>query len=108
MKPRDLFGVLVPCVGLLVLIGSLLYAYSAVVVLAAPDTPDASSPLTYIGACLLLLVLSTCLLRGAPHLVRFAYRYDQSENTAPDAAPNSGVGTQPGHSGATKGPPTVA
>ena len=94
MKPRDLFGVVIRSIGLLTLIGSLLYLYSAVVVLAAPDTPHASSPLSYIGACVALLLVSAYFLRGAPQLVRLAYRDDT--NAKPCDAPNAGPGTQPG------------
>jgi hypothetical protein len=73
MKPRDFFGVIVRSVGLLALFGSLLYLYSAIVASFAPDTPYASSPLSYIGACIVTLIFSVYFLRGAPHLVRFAY-----------------------------------
>ena len=73
MKPRDVFGVVIRSIGLLSLLGSLLYLYSALVALFAPDTPQASSPLSYIGACIVMLLFSAYFLRGAPHLVRFAY-----------------------------------
>ena len=79
MKPRDLFGVVIRCIGVLMAIGSVLYLYSALVVLLTPDTPNASSPLIYIGMCVLLLILSVYFLRGAPRLVRFAYR-EEREN----------------------------
>ncbi len=73
MNPRDLFGVVVRCVGLLALVGSLLYFYSALMALLEPDTPQISSPLSYIGAGIFSLLFSAYFLRGAPHLVRFAY-----------------------------------
>lgn len=73
MKPRDVFGVVIRSVGLLALLGSLLYLYSALVALFAPAIPQAYSPGSYIGACIVLLLFSAYFLRGAPHLVRFAY-----------------------------------
>ena len=73
MKPRDIFGVVIRSVGFLALLGSLLYLYSAIAVLFAPDTPRASSPLSYVGASIVTLLFSLYFLRGAPHLVRFAY-----------------------------------
>ena len=88
MKPRELFGVVIRSVGLLMLIGGLLYLYSALVTLLAPDTPRASSPMIYLGACLVWLALGAYLLRGAPHLLRFAYRDDQTQNAQPCAAAN--------------------
>jgi hypothetical protein len=74
MNPRDLFGVVIRTVGVLILFGSLLYLYSAVVVLLVPETPHTSSPARYIGAFIILLLVSAYFLRGAPLLVRFAYR----------------------------------
>lgn len=80
MKPRDLFGVVIRSIGLLALLGSLLYLYSAIVALLAPDTPHASSPLSYIGACIVALIFSAYFLRGAPHLVRFAYGPERQDS----------------------------
>jgi hypothetical protein len=108
MKPRDLFGVVIRCIGLLMLIGSLLYLYSAVVALFAPDRAQGWSPFSYIGVGVVLLLLSGYFLRGAPHLVGFAYRGDGHENAEPGAAPNGGPATSVGSSGVTEGPPSVS
>src|SRR3954468_15534146 len=103
MKPRDLFGVAIRCIGLLTLIGSLLYLYSAIVALAVPDTRHASSPLSFIAVFVVLVLFSAYFLRGAPQLVRFAYPGDGDAELC--AAPNGGTAGQPGKSGATEGPP---
>ncbi len=69
------------------LVGSVLYLYSAVTAFFAPDTPYASSPLSYIGACIVSLGTSAYFLRGAPHLVRFAYGGDREDShDGPNAA----------------------
>lgn len=67
-------------IGVLMLAGSVLYLYSAVVALLEPDTPYASSPLSYIGAGIVSLLISVYLLRGAPHLVRFAYGRERDDS----------------------------
>ena len=86
MKPRDVFGIVIRSVGLLSLLGSLLYLYSALVALFAPDTPRASSPLSYIGACIVMLLFSAYFLRGAPHLIRFAYGPEKHDSDDDDVA----------------------
>jgi len=73
-------------VGLLSLLGSLLYLYSALVALFAPNTPQASSPVSYIGACIVTLLFSAYFVRGAPHLVRFAYGPERQDSDDDHAA----------------------
>jgi hypothetical protein len=62
------------------LMGSVLYLYSALAVLLTPDAPHASSLLSYIGACIVSLLISVYFLRGAPHLVRFAYGREREDS----------------------------
>ena len=87
MKPRDLFGVVIRSIGVLVLVGGVFYLYSAVVATLEPGKPYASSPLSYIGASVISLLVSVYFLRGAPHLVRFAYgRESEDSDDGHDAA----------------------
>jgi len=80
MKPRDIFGVVVRSVGLLALLASLLYLYSVFVALYSSETRSGSSPLTYIGAFIVTFLFSIYFLRGAPHLVRFAYGSENQDS----------------------------
>jgi hypothetical protein len=80
MKSKDIFGIVVRVVGLLALLSGLGGAYAAFSVFS-------------FGRLLLrallygipYLAVSLYLLRGAPHLVRFAYP-DESEQSSKDNA----------------------
>ena len=64
MKPSELFGVAVRIIGLM----GLLYLVSNAVVFIGTG-----APWQLVVRTILLLLLSLYLLRGAPHIVRFAY-----------------------------------
>jgi hypothetical protein len=85
MKPRDSFGVVLRTVGIITLFVSGLYLYSAGVALLAPDTPHASTPPRYFLVFAITLVIGLYFLRGAPHLMRFAYGDDKKDS---DERPN--------------------
>ncbi len=80
MKPRDCFGVVIRSIGVLVLLVSGLYLYSTFVALIAPETPRAPPPPRYFFVFALTLVTGLYFLRGAPHLMRFAYG-DESKDS---------------------------
>ena len=82
MKPKDCFGVVIRSLGILTLIGSILYFYSMIDTLLAADKPHTPA-FEYFIAAVVLLIAGLYLLRGAPHLMRFAYPKDKDEN--PDA-----------------------
>jgi hypothetical protein len=73
MKAHECFGVVIRTLGMLVLIAFAVYLYSAVVALIAPDARPGSRALDFWGATAVLLIIGLYLLRGAPHLMRFAY-----------------------------------
>lgn len=73
MKPRDWFGVMVRFVGVLALLGAVLYFQSALVAWIDPKRPNIAPAWHYGLECFILLLTSLYLMRGAPHLIRFAY-----------------------------------
>ena len=83
MTPRECFGIAVRTIGILVLFASVMYLYSASAVLLVHGMPHTYPLVSYLGACAVAFVVGLYFLRGAPHLVRFAY---------PQAKPSSNVG----------------
>ena len=85
MKPRDAFGVAIRVFGLAILFVSALYLYSVLMVifgsevLTAYGRSETGGPLGYGLACLVTLLIAAYFLRGAPHLVRFAYGAEKSD-----------------------------
>jgi hypothetical protein len=77
MKPRDCFGVVVRTVGLLLVLFSLFYFYGAVAATVSPALGRGGTPVYYIGIGVVMMSVGLYLLRGAPHLLRFAYGKDQ-------------------------------
>lgn len=85
MKAKHIFGVLVRLVGLLTVIVGLyqsleLFDIPIGIILGDTRTFDFSQWKTYFAQVgwhsLLWLLLGLYLLRGAPHVIRFAYRDD--------------------------------
>jgi hypothetical protein len=74
MEPRQAFGVAVRVIGLLVSCAALLYFLSAIVQFFVPHyRSDAAPAWHYLLTGLVALALGAYLLRGARHVVRFAY-----------------------------------
>jgi len=85
MKPRDCFGVVIRTLGVLTPVGCALYIYSTIVAFVAPP-PNSSPAYQYIIVAVVLLIVGLYLLRGAPHLMRFAYPPDKGDSDEkPDA-----------------------
>ena len=55
------------------LFASVMYLYSAFAILFVDGMPHTYPLLSYVGAAIIVLVVGLYFLRGAPHLVRFAY-----------------------------------
>ena len=72
MAPRECFGVVVRAFGLVALAASVLYLYSGIIVLFSTDAA-ASNLGTYFVATILSLLVGRYLLKGAPHVMTFAY-----------------------------------
>jgi len=79
MKPRDCFGVVVRTVGLLLMLFSLFYFYGAVAASVSPALGRGGTPVYYIGIGVVMMFVGLYLLRGAPHLLRFAYGKEQDD-----------------------------
>jgi uncharacterized membrane protein YhdT len=85
MKPRHAFGLAVRIVGLIVVLISVLYFVSTVIVCIDPTyRPNLSSAWHYFIDAVITLLIGLYFLRGAPHVIRFAYR-DEDLNDKPDA-----------------------
>jgi uncharacterized membrane protein YqjE len=83
MDPKDCFGVAVRIIGLLIIIVALLYLISAIIVLINPNYRPGAAPMThYLLPGLLGLVFGLYLLRGARHIVRFAYPAKKAKEEA--------------------------
>ena len=87
MKPRDCLGVVIRTIGVLVLFVSGLYLYSASAVLIAPETPHTSNPPRYLLVFAVTLVIGLYFLRGAPHLMRFAYGDERKDSDDSPSGP---------------------
>ena len=85
MTPKDCFGIVVRTIGLLSSLGSMLYLYSALVVLFVHESPHGYAPAWYFGFFAVLLLFGLYFLRGAPHLTRFAYPSEQKTGGGADA-----------------------
>jgi hypothetical protein len=73
MAPRECFGIAIRTIGVLVLFASVMYLYSASAVLFVYGMPHTYPLASYLGASAVALIIGLYFLRGAPHLIRFAY-----------------------------------
>jgi hypothetical protein len=79
MKPRDCVGVVVRTVGLLLMLYSLFYFYGALAAASSPALRRGGTPVYYIGIGVVMMIVGLYLLRGAPHLLRFAYGEEEND-----------------------------
>lgn len=70
--PREIFGLVLRLVGLALLFWGVLYLYSPIQAIIQPEESDAST-LEYLGYGIGYVLISAYFLRGAPHILRFAY-----------------------------------
>lgn len=77
MKPRDVFGLIIRIFGLATLILAFFYFYSSVEAGLRQDSQLASAAV-YGRYGVIFMFLSVYLLRGAPHVMRFAYPEKES------------------------------
>lgn len=76
MTPRDVFGIIVRTVGLGFVAYSFEYLQAPLGMALYPAAADASLS-TYMVYGVIYFLIGAYLLRGAPHLVRFAYPPDR-------------------------------
>jgi hypothetical protein len=81
MKPKQAFGLAVRVIGLMVILVAVLYFVSAFVVLIDPTCrPNLSPSWQYFAAGVGNFLIGLYLLRGASHVVNFAYPDEDSES----------------------------
>ncbi len=85
MTPGQCFGLVLRVFGLLVLVVSALYLYSAAYTFFYPSVPHNSTAAGYLAAFVLSLAAGLYFLRGAPHILRFAYPAPVSSQGSDDA-----------------------
>jgi hypothetical protein len=79
MKPAEAFGVSIRIIGLLACLAAILYLISGAIVSTSPSCKANVSPAwQYFSVGVVALLIGVYFLRGAPRLVRFAYRDDTS------------------------------
>jgi hypothetical protein len=77
MQPAQGFGVAVRTIGLLACLAAILYLISGAIVSISPSCKaNVSPPWQYFTVGLVALLVGIYFLRGAPLIVRFAYRDD--------------------------------
>jgi hypothetical protein len=80
MKPSDVFGICIRVLGLFSIMGGIRYIYSGMLLLFGGQTQyDGFSVGEYILLGIILTVVAIYFIRGAPHIVRFAYPKDKEE-----------------------------
>jgi len=80
MSPKETFGVVVRAIGLIISCAALLYFLSALLLFFVPNyRPGVSPAWHYLLSGSISLVFGLYLLRGAPHVVRFAYPASPSD-----------------------------
>jgi hypothetical protein len=80
MKPSDVFGICIRVLGLFGIMGGITYIYSGMHLLFGGQTQyDGFYVGEYILLGIVLTVVALYFIRGAPHIVRFAYPKDKEE-----------------------------
>jgi hypothetical protein len=80
MKPSDVFGICIRVLGLCGIIVGILYIYSGIRLLFGGQTQyDGFYVGEYILLGIILTVVALYFIRGAPHIVGFAYPKDKEE-----------------------------
>jgi len=87
MKPKDCFGIVVRTIGLFLILFSLFYFYGAVAASISPELGRGGTFSYYAGIGVIMLLVGLYMLRGASHLIQFAYGFDKenSESKHDDA-----------------------
>ncbi len=112
MSPRHWFGLIVRVLGLLAVVASPFYVLAAIMQSAQAVQMPEASPAGWLIYGVAIAGAGLYMLRGAPHLVRFAYPENKGlqhpRKTGPAAAPNGGPAKAADSSGTLGGPPSVS
>ena len=73
MSAKELFGVVLRLIGLVLCLLSLWYFIYVPVVLFGPEVPGGPPFYQYLISGMICLVIGLYFLRGAPHVARFSY-----------------------------------
>jgi len=73
MTAKDRFAIAVRVVGLLVILAALLYFVDAVIMFINPYFRAGEPAVHYFFTGVIALLVGLYLLRGAPHVIRFAF-----------------------------------
>ena len=84
MKPKDIFGIIVRTIGVILVLFSFLYFYGAVAASFKPELGRGAPPIYHIGFGFILLAIGTYCMRGAPKWLDFAYPDERADNKMPD------------------------
>ena len=72
MTPRDIFGLVIRLIGLALFVLGLSYLYSPIAMVFRPSSTD--YPMSeYILFGVICVLVGAYFVRGAPHILRFAY-----------------------------------
>jgi hypothetical protein len=80
MKPSEVFGICIRVLGLFGILGGVIYIFDGMHLLFGGQTQYAGFYAgEYILLGIILTVVALYFIRGAPHIVRFAYPKDKEE-----------------------------
>ena len=80
MKPSEVFGICIRVLGLCGIIAGILYIYSGIHLLFhGQDQYTGFYVKEYIILGIIVTIIAIYFIRGAPHIVRFAYPKDKEE-----------------------------
>ncbi len=85
MKPKDVFGLVIRIFGVVGVLLGCFYWLSIIFYLMGVH-PEGYTLYHYLAAGLMTMALGLYFLRGAPHIVRFAYPENEKKNGKGDDA----------------------
>jgi hypothetical protein len=84
MKPKDVFGIVVRTIGVILVLFSFVYFYGALAASFSPRLGQGAPPIYHIGFGVILLMVGAYCLRGAPKIVDLAYPEERTDEINTD------------------------
>ena len=81
MKPKDILGIIIRVIGIVLFLLSIWYLVAGVALLVNPELRPEYHARQYFVSGSIGFILGLYFLRGAPHLLRFCYPPDKDTNT---------------------------